>query len=38
LRLLVQTRAQTRIRRLRGKVRWRGNLHESHRARAGGPR
>jgi Arc/MetJ family transcription regulator len=26
LRLLVQTRRQARIRRLRGKVRWEGNL------------
>ena len=26
LRLLVQTKAQARIRRLRGKVRWEGNL------------
>jgi Arc/MetJ family transcription regulator len=32
LRLLVQTKAQTRIRRLRGKVKWEGNL-ESLRAR-----
>jgi Arc/MetJ family transcription regulator len=30
LRLLIQTRAQARIRRLRGKIRWYGNLHESH--------
>ncbi len=29
LRLLVQTQAQTAIRRLRGKVRWEGNLSES---------
>jgi len=29
LRLLIQTRAQTGIRRLRGKVRWEGNLHQS---------
>ena len=29
LRLLIQTRAQTGIRRLRGKVRWKGDLHES---------
>ncbi len=28
LRLLVQVRAQTGIRRLRGKVRWQGNLDE----------
>jgi Arc/MetJ family transcription regulator len=33
LRLLVQTRAQSRIRRLRGQVTWRGNLDESRRAR-----
>jgi len=32
LRLLVQTKAQTRIRRLRGKVTWEGNL-ETMRAR-----
>jgi len=29
LRLLIQTHAQTGIRRLRGRVRWKGNLHES---------
>jgi len=29
LRLLIQTRAQTGIRRLRGKVRWDGNLQKS---------
>lgn len=29
LRLLVKTHAQTAIRRLRGKVRWEGNLDES---------
>ena len=29
LRLLVQTRAQAKIRRLRGKIRWEGNLDES---------
>jgi Arc/MetJ family transcription regulator len=29
LRLLIQTRAQTGIRRLRGKIRWEGNLHQS---------
>lgn len=28
LRLLIQTRAQASIRRLRGKIRWYGNLHE----------
>lgn len=33
LRLLVQTRGQTAIRHLRGKVTWRGNLNESRRAR-----
>lgn len=33
LRLLVQTRRQARIRRLRGRVRWRGDLDESRRAR-----
>jgi hypothetical protein len=35
LRLLVQTRAQTSIRRLRGKIQWDGNLHRS---RLAGPR
>lgn len=29
LRLLVRTHAQTGIRRLRGKVRWEGNLNQS---------
>jgi Arc/MetJ family transcription regulator len=29
LRLLVQTRGQARIRRLRGNVTWRGDLNES---------
>jgi Arc/MetJ family transcription regulator len=29
LRLLIQTRGQTSIRRLRGKVRWAGNLNKS---------
>jgi Arc/MetJ family transcription regulator len=29
LRLLIQTRAQRSIRRLRGKVRWEGNLEAS---------
>ncbi|HXZ12127.1 MAG TPA: type II toxin-antitoxin system VapB family antitoxin [Candidatus Sulfotelmatobacter sp.] len=29
LRLLIQTRAQTAIRRLRGKVRWDGDLSKS---------
>lgn len=33
LRLLVQTRAQGGIRRLRGKVRWDGDLHVSRRGR-----
>lgn len=33
LRLLVQTRGQPRIRRLRGQVTWRGDLSESRRAR-----
>jgi len=34
LRLLIQTRAQTSIRRLRGKIRWEGNLHKSRLGRA----
>jgi len=29
LRLLIQTRAQTSIRRLRGKVRWTGDIRKS---------
>ena len=29
LRLLIQTHAQTSIRRLRGKVTWKGNLNQS---------
>ena len=29
LRLLIQTRAQATIRRLRGRVRWNGDLHKS---------
>lgn len=33
LRLLVKTHAQTSIRRLRGKVRWEGNLEESRKGR-----
>jgi Arc/MetJ family transcription regulator len=33
LRLLIQTHAQTRIQRLRGKVRWEGNLAKSREAR-----
>jgi len=32
LRLLVETYGQTGIRRLRGKVRWEGNLEESRRS------
>ena len=33
LRLLVQTRGQARIRRLRGKATWRGDLDDSRRTR-----
>jgi Arc/MetJ family transcription regulator len=33
LRLLIQTRGQTKIRRLRGKVRWQGDLSKSRRDR-----
>jgi Arc/MetJ family transcription regulator len=33
LRLLVETHAQTRIRRLRGKVQWNGDLEASRRGR-----
>ena len=33
LRMFVQTRAQTSIRRLRGKVKWEGNLEESRSSR-----
>ena len=33
LRLLIQTRGQTGIRRLRGKIRWHGNLSRSRRGR-----
>lgn len=33
LRLLVQTRSQASMRRLRGKVKWNGNLDESRRGR-----
>jgi Arc/MetJ family transcription regulator len=33
LRLLIQTRAQTSIRRLRGKVQWDGDLDRSRRGR-----
>jgi Arc/MetJ family transcription regulator len=36
LRLLVQTHAQAGIRRLRGKVRWRGDLNLSRRGRGSG--
>lgn len=36
LRLLVETHSQTSIRRLRGKVRWQGNLEESRRGRTEG--
>ncbi|HLJ29293.1 MAG TPA: type II toxin-antitoxin system VapB family antitoxin [Candidatus Angelobacter sp.] len=35
LRLLINTHAQTAIRRLRGKVRWEGDLSESRRGRSG---
>lgn len=33
LRLLVQLRAQTGIRRLRGKIQWKGNLEKSRQGR-----
>jgi Arc/MetJ family transcription regulator len=33
LRLLIQIRAQTRIRRLRGKIVWEGDLNKSRRGR-----
>jgi Arc/MetJ family transcription regulator len=33
LRLLVQTKHQAGIRRLRGKITWKGNLEDSRRAR-----
>lgn len=33
LRLLVETHGQAAIRRLKGKVRWEGNLQESRRGR-----
>ncbi len=36
LRLLIQTRAQTSIQSLRGKVRWEGDLDRSRRGRAEG--
>jgi Arc/MetJ family transcription regulator len=35
LRLLVQTRGQASLRRLRGKVSWDGNLHASREERVG---
>ncbi len=38
LRLLVRTRGQARIRRLRGKVTWRGDLNESRTARGASAR
>jgi len=34
LRLLIKTRAQATIRRLRGKIRWNGDLHKSRLGRA----
>jgi len=34
LRLLIQTYSQGRIRQLRGKVKWEGNLDDSRRGRA----
>lgn len=36
LRLLAQTRGQESIRRLRGKIRWEGNLNQSRRGRVRG--
>jgi Arc/MetJ family transcription regulator len=33
LKLLVQTRAQARLRRWRGKIKWEGNLEESRQGR-----
>ncbi|MGB9196212.1 MAG: type II toxin-antitoxin system VapB family antitoxin [Terriglobales bacterium] len=33
LRLLIQTRSQAGMRKLRGKVKWEGNLEESRRSR-----
>jgi len=36
LRLLIQTRAQTSIRKLRGKVRWEGDLYISRLGRTAG--
>ena len=38
LRLLVKTHEQASLRRLRGKVKWEGNLHESRLGRAPGGR
>jgi Arc/MetJ family transcription regulator len=37
LRLLVETHAQIAIRKLKGKVRWEGNLDESRRGRVQDP-
>lgn len=37
LRLLVQTRSQAGIRRLRGKIRWDADLHASRRGRSAKP-
>jgi Arc/MetJ family transcription regulator len=36
LRLLIQTRGQAQVRRLRGKVKWVGDLAASRRERIGG--
>lgn len=36
LRLLIQTRGQTAIRRLRGKIQWEGDLNRSRLGRVGG--
>lgn len=36
LRLFIQTRLQGGIRKLRGKVKWEGNLEESRRGRVAG--
>jgi Arc/MetJ family transcription regulator len=36
LRLLIQTRGQASVRRLRGKVRWEGDLETSRRSRIAG--
>ena len=35
LRLLVQTRGQAGVHRLRGKVKWRGDLNENRQSRVG---